>query len=65
MLIGMIAVLSYCPTCDEVKTQGSHAAHLKAFGFTQAQLFGIRIQTYPHLEEIPVEAIEAIKDWGR
>lgn len=65
VLIGMFAQLSYCQTCDAVKTQGSHRAHKEAFGFTQAELYLIRIQSYPNLDEVPAEVIAAIRSWNR
>lgn len=63
VLIGMLALLPYCPTCDQVKTRGSHRAHLQEFGKTQAQLWLEQLPRLPVM--VPPEAVEAIKDWGK
>ncbi len=63
VLIGMWALLPYCPTCDEVKTLGSHNKHLEVFGMTQAQIyikFIINSPIQPHYE-----VLAAIEGWGR
>ncbi len=65
VLIGMFAVLSYCQGCDDVKTHGSHRAHKEVFGFTQAELYLIRIESYPSRAEIPDDVIAAIRSWNR
>lgn len=62
-LIGMWALLPYCPDCDRVKTQGSHRAHLAAFGKTQAELWMDLIERAPI--QPPTDVIEAVQDWGR
>lgn len=65
ILIGMWALLPYCPEHDAVKTNGSHANHLKVFGFTQASLWLRFIERYPMRPEIPDDVILAIENWGR
>lgn len=65
VLCGMWYILPYCQEHDQVKTLGSHNAHFKEFGFTQASLWGRFILKYPLLKEIPAEVIESIKDWNR
>jgi hypothetical protein len=66
VLVGMMALLPYCETCDQVKTQGSHRRHYDTFGWTQAELWLYQLK---RLEadgiDIPPEVIEAIRDWGR
>jgi hypothetical protein len=63
VLIGMLALLPYCPECDAVKTQGSHRAHYEAFGKTQAELWYEQLERLPFL--MPPEVVESVKDWGR
>jgi hypothetical protein len=64
-LIGMLALLPYCYTCDQVKTKGSHRAHYEAFGKTQAELWFEQLERLPGAIMPPVEVIESIRDWGR
>ena len=65
ILIGMWALLPYCQLCDEFKTIQGRAAHDRAFGFTQAQLFGEFLDRVPAGLMPPFDVIAAIKDWGR
>jgi hypothetical protein len=65
VLIGMWAILPYCPTCDAVKTRGSHRAHLSAFGKTQADLWLNQLEMLPTTLVPSSAVIEAIRDWGR
>ncbi len=64
-IIGHLALLPYCPGCDQAKTDGSPKAHFKAFGFTQQSLFRRFVDRYPGREEIPEEKIVAIESWRR
>jgi hypothetical protein len=63
VLIGMLALLPYCPECDSVKTQGSHRAHYEAFGKTQAELWQEQLPNLPF--EMPFDVVAAVIDWGR
>jgi hypothetical protein len=63
VLIGMLALLPYCPECDKVKTHGSHRAHFEAFGKTQAEVWLEQLERLPFM--MPPEVVESVKDWGR
>ena len=65
VLIGMWFLLPYCYEHDLVKTQGGRAAHFKAFGFNQSQLWLVKIDSYPSKDEIPLEVIQSIRSWNR
>lgn len=63
ILIGMWALLPYCLRCDGIKTQGSHKAHLRTFGTTQADLWASLFPASP--VQPPLDVVLAIADWGR
>ncbi len=65
ILIGMWALLPYCPVCDEVKTTQGRAAHNRLFGKTQAELFNYFLQIVPSNLMPPDDVVWAIADWGR
>jgi len=66
-LIGMIALLPYCQTCDDVKTSGNHNTHLRILGSTQAALWHDHIYRYMRQCDDVIEQadIDAVGDWGR
>ena len=67
VLIGMWALLSYCYSCDSVKTRGGRKAHDTEFGITQAELWEDVSALYEAETgaKIPDDVKSAIKDWGR
>ena len=67
VLIGMWALLPYCQEHDAVKTQGSHRAHLKEFGKSQAEIWGEVHQQFEMETKrmVPFHVVAAIMDWGR
>lgn len=58
VLIGHWFVLPNCPTCDHKKTIKGK----KLGDYARAWLF--EVELYPNKHEVPLEVIEAIKDWG-
>lgn len=67
VLIGMWALLPYCQVCDSVKTQGSHRAHLKTFGISQADIWATAHKRFEMETNrmVPFHVVSAIADWGR
>lgn len=66
-LIGHIFCVSKCPDCDQVKTLGSHAAHVKRFGKTHSEAWQIQSIKFEQEtgKQIPYELTAAIADWRR
>ena len=65
ILVGMWALLPYCPACDEVKTILGRKAHDAMFGETQAEFYREFISDIPAVLLPPMGVIGAIEDWGK
>jgi len=62
ILVGHWFVLGLCQSCDNLVTRGSKRALTEAFG-PQSEMWLKQAEHYP--EEIPLDVIQAIAQWGR